>query len=214
MKILHFIETRIKTIHLETLIARWYMEFPLSNLFWSRRLEHSLHSLSLSLACSRSCQRPWQKALCSWSIQILKLTSRTLARVEWLCWSLIYNDLQQNGFARGRTQRTEQERLNIFFFFPLSHVRDEPGMSWLCSGHIRNKKIFFVSGTLWACLTSTHVWHGYLANFGVSMQHSSFLAKDTIKQQCGTALHKSMLRCLPNRPCQSANKSATLWGIT
>ena len=142
MKILHFIETRIKTIHLETLIARWYMEFPLSNLFWSRRLEHSLHSLSLSLACSLSCQRPWQKALCSWSIQILKLTSRTLARVEWLCWSLIYNDLQQNGFARGRTQRTEQERLNIFLFFPLSHVRDEPGMSWLCSGRIRNKKIF------------------------------------------------------------------------
>ena len=32
--------------------------------------------------------------------------------------------------------------------------------------------------------------------------------------QCGTARHRSILRCLPNGPCQDVNKFATLWGIT
>ena len=33
-------------------------------------------------------------------------------------------------------------------------------------------------------------------------------------KQCGTNLHKSILRCLPNLPCQEANNSLTLYGIT
>ena len=33
-------------------------------------------------------------------------------------------------------------------------------------------------------------------------------------KQCGTNLHKSIFWCLPNLPCQEANNSLTLYGIT
>ena len=33
-------------------------------------------------------------------------------------------------------------------------------------------------------------------------------------KQCGTNLHKSIFRCLPNLPYQEANNSLTLYGIT
>ena len=33
-------------------------------------------------------------------------------------------------------------------------------------------------------------------------------------KQCGTNLHKPIFQCLPNFPCQEANTSLTLYGIT
>ena len=88
---------------------RWFsIDFPLSippSLSWL------IFPVSLSLSITTQTPK---------TIQILKLTGRTLARAEWLPWSPIYDDLRPNGFTGRRTQRTKQERLNIFLlFFPL-----------------------------------------------------------------------------------------------
>ena len=48
-----------------------------------------------------------------------------------------------------------------------------------------------------------------------SSKHLLFLSyQRQHNTQCVTARHRSILRCLPNGPCQDVNKSATLWGIT
>ena len=52
-------------------------------------------------------------------------------------------------------------------------------------------------------------------NRSVPSKHLLFLScQRHHNTQCGIARHRSILHCLPNGPCQEANKSATLWGIT
>ena len=133
-------------------------------------------SLSISLSQSRPLSLDWSSLshflylsrLKPQNRFKLKLTGRTFARAERLRWSPIYDDLRPNGFTGGRTQRTEQERLNIFLlFFPLP-----------CPGWTQN---FFFS------LSLVHDGYvlpvpvsdtGTLANFGVTVQHRNYQARN------------------------------------